>query len=65
MPEHFVTRRIRVGSGAERHAVDAASGETLTELELDSPPVHDGMIAASGKLFISTMDGKIVCFAAP
>ena len=24
-PEHFVTRRVRVGSGAERHAVDAAS----------------------------------------
>ena len=25
LPEHFVTRRVRVGSGAERHAVDAAS----------------------------------------
>lgn len=25
LPEHFVTRRMRVGSGAERHAVDAGS----------------------------------------
>ncbi len=35
LPEHFVTRRMRVGSGAERHAVDPGSlGEAVTLRDL-------------------------------
>ncbi len=41
---------------------DAASGEKLSQVKLDSPPVWDGM-AAAGRLFVATMDGKIVCLS--
>jgi hypothetical protein len=40
---------------------DKADGKVLYELELDSAPVFDGMIAADEKLFISMTDGTIVC----
>ena len=40
---------------------DAASGEKLSEVKLDAPPVWDGMAAASQRLFVSMMDGNIVC----
>ena len=43
-------------------AVSTTSGEELAKYELDAPPVFDGMAAAEEKLFISTTDGKVVCF---
>ena len=39
----------------------AAGGNKLSEVKLDAPPVWDGMAATTGRLFISTMDGKVVC----
>ena len=48
--------------GALLRAVSAQDGRTLNELELDECPVFDGMAAAGGRLFISTMDGNVVCF---
>jgi len=42
-------------------AVSARDGETIAETRLDVLPVFDGMIAAGGKLFMSTVDGKVVC----
>lgn len=47
--------------GAVLYAVDPATGEELTRMELDSPPAWDGLAAARGKLYISTMDGRVVC----
>jgi hypothetical protein len=44
-------------------AVSADDGEKLAEYRLDSPPVFDGLIAAGGRLYLSTTDGNIVCFA--
>ena len=41
--------------------VSAKDGKTLGKYELDSPPVFDGVIAAKGSLFMSTVDGKVVC----
>jgi hypothetical protein len=35
----------------------------MAQYELDSPPIFDGMIAAGGRLFLSTMDGRVVCLA--
>jgi hypothetical protein len=32
-----------------------------TKLQLDAPPVWDGMIAVEGRLYISLADGSIVC----
>jgi len=47
--------------GALLGAVSAADGKKLTEYKLDSPPVFDGMIAANGRLYISTRDGRVLC----
>jgi len=44
-------------------AVSADDGATVAQYELDSPPIFDGMIAAGGRLFLSTMDGRVVCLA--
>ncbi|MEE8452688.1 MAG: PQQ-binding-like beta-propeller repeat protein [Thermoguttaceae bacterium] len=48
--------------GALLHVVSTKDGQRLNELELDGCPVFDGMAAAEGKLFVTTMDGKVVCF---
>ena len=50
--------------GALLWALSAADGRKLSELKLDSPPVWDGMIAANGRLYIATQDGKVLCYAA-
>jgi len=43
-------------------AVDAASGEVLWETKLDKPPVFNGAAAARGRLYLSLMEGQVVCF---
>jgi len=42
-------------------AVSAADGKTLSHMKLDSPPVFDGMAAAGGRLFLATVDGRVLC----
>ncbi len=49
-------------NGAILWAVDADTGKQLAKLEIDSLPVWDGMAAAEEKLFLSTTDGKVMCF---
>jgi hypothetical protein len=48
-------------SGALLLAVSASDGRKLAEYKLDSAPTWDGMAAASGRLYLSTMDGKVLC----
>ncbi|MHC4401227.1 MAG: outer membrane protein assembly factor BamB family protein [Planctomycetota bacterium] len=49
--------------GAVLWAVSASSGQKLAEVErLDAPPAYDGLIAAAGRLFLSTTDGRVLCF---
>ena len=43
-------------------AVSADNGEKLTEYKFNSIPVADGMSAAEGKIFISMIDGSVLCF---
>jgi len=50
--------------GARLWAVSAADGKPVARYKLDAVPVHDGMAAAGGKLFIATLDGKVLCLAA-
>ena len=50
--------------GGYLRAVSTVDGKKLSELKLDSVPVFDGMAAAGGKLYIVTVDGKVVCFDA-
>ena len=47
--------------GAMLWSVDGASGKRLASLKLDSPPAWDGMAAADGRLYLTTMDGSVVC----
>jgi outer membrane protein assembly factor BamB len=50
--------------GAELWAVSKQTGETISEIHLDAPPIFDGMSAAAGGLFVSTTDGKVICYGA-
>ena len=48
-------------SGAFLYAVDPATGQTLAEHRLKALPVFDGLIAAAGKVFITTTNGRLIC----
>jgi hypothetical protein len=48
--------------GALLWAVSAADGSKLAGYKLDALPVFDGMAAAGGRLYLSTADGKVLCF---
>jgi outer membrane protein assembly factor BamB len=48
--------------GASLWAVSTKDGKMGSELKLKSPPVWDGMAVAQGRLFVSTVDGKVLCF---
>jgi outer membrane protein assembly factor BamB len=47
--------------GGVLRAVDPEDGKTLSELQLDSPPVWDGVAAAGGRLYVSTVNGRVLC----
>ena len=42
-------------------AVSTAEGKRLAAYRLDSPPVFDGLVAAQGRLYLSTRDGRVLC----
>ena len=44
-------------------AVDVDDGKKLAAYPLASPPVFDGMAATSGRLFIATADGHVLCLS--
>ena len=48
--------------GGRLWAVSGKDGAKLAEYEIGSPPVFDGMIAASGRIYIVTRDGKVRCW---
>jgi len=49
--------------GALLIVYSTADGKKLAEYKLASPPVFDGMSAAKAKIFISQMNGDVICFA--
>ena len=49
--------------GPEDHHFINSHGSTLAEYPLDSLPVFDGLIAANGRLYLVTTDGKLRCYA--
>jgi hypothetical protein len=49
--------------GALMWAVSASDGKKLAEYKLASLPVWDGMAAAGGKLYMTTMNGEVLSFA--
>lgn len=50
--------------GAILMATSKTDGEKLAAYRLDSTPVFDGMAATGGRLFLSTVDGKLMCLGA-
>ncbi|NOY79420.1 MAG: PQQ-binding-like beta-propeller repeat protein [Kiritimatiellaeota bacterium] len=44
-------------------AVRPNDGKLLASYRLRSPPLFDGMIAANGRLYLSTRDGKVLCLS--
>ena len=49
--------------GARLLAVNVDSGEVEHQLRIESLPSWDGMAGANGALFLSTLDGKLICFS--
>ncbi|GAF71007.1 unnamed protein product, partial [marine sediment metagenome] len=49
--------------GALLWVVSTKDGGKLAEMKLAVPPVWDGMAAAGGRLYLATVDGKVVCLA--
>jgi len=48
--------------GAKLIAVSAADGVPLASYDIESPPVFDGMAAAGGRLYLTTMAGEVISF---
>jgi hypothetical protein len=49
-------------SGGALWVVSAENGKKFSELELDTIPVFDGMAAARGCLYLSGVNGQLICF---
>lgn len=43
--------------------VNAADSSRISESELPAMPVFDGLSAANGRLYLATLDGKVLCYA--
>jgi len=56
-----IVRAIESTSGGKLMAVSPQDGKTIAECELSSPPVFDGMIAADGRIYLSTKAGEVIC----
>ncbi|MHC4403987.1 MAG: outer membrane protein assembly factor BamB family protein, partial [Planctomycetota bacterium] len=48
--------------GAVFRVVSTSDGGRLAEFTMDEVPVFDGLIAAGGRLYMSTMDGTLICW---
>lgn len=49
--------------GAVLKSFDKSTGRELSSMTIQSMPVFDGMILAGGRVFMSTVDGTVLCFA--
>ena len=69
-PDPVVPRRLdeqdaalQGEKGALLWVVSASDGKKLAGFNLETTPAWDGMAAANGRLYLSTTDGKVLCFA--
>ncbi len=44
--------------------MSAGDGSKVSDCELPSPPVWDGMAAADGRFYVSSSDGRVTCLGA-
>ncbi|TXT22073.1 MAG: Serine/threonine protein kinase related protein, partial [Planctomycetota bacterium] len=47
--------------GFQLFAVSLSDGRTVSDVKFDSTPVWDGMTTAYGRIFVATIDGKVLC----
>jgi outer membrane protein assembly factor BamB len=47
--------------GGQLSVLDSGTGRVVARHELSAPPVWNGMAAANGLLYVSQMDGRLVC----
>ena len=47
--------------GGVLFALSTGDGEKKAELKLDTAPVYDGMAIAGERLYLSTVDGTLLC----
>jgi hypothetical protein len=52
-------------AGGSLWTMSTTDGDRLAEYPLASPPVFDGLAAANSRLYISTMDGSVLCLGQP
>lgn len=50
--------------GAQLWVVDASSGERIARYDLEHLPAFDGMIAADGRIYLVTVEGRVLCMGA-
>ena len=48
--------------GAMFRVVSTSDGSNLTEFSIDECPVFDGLIAAGERLYMTTMEGTLICW---
>ncbi|MBC8870743.1 MAG: PQQ-binding-like beta-propeller repeat protein [Planctomycetes bacterium] len=44
-------------------AVSTSGGQIAADCKLGSPPVFDGLAAAGGRLYVATVDGRVLCLS--
>jgi len=49
--------------GALLQVFSASDGSLVKSLPLSSPPAFDGLSAAHGRLYLATLDSRVICFA--
>lgn len=55
VPEDDPYSALAFRSHGELWSVDAKTGEKIAGTKLDNPPIHDGLIAANGSLYLTTV----------
>jgi len=58
-------RKIEDREGGQLLILSATDGTTRHKSELKTPPVFDGLAAADGRLYLTTIDGQVICFDKP
>ena len=48
--------------GAKRLTVNTETGKIENTVELETLPSWDGLAGARGQLFLTTLDGSVMCF---
>ena len=62
-PSESASAAFEGQEGGLLHVMSSKDGKILGRVQLESPPVWDGMAAAGGRLYLSTADGTVRCLA--